>query len=401
LRGAREADIARSIEAINVIKAARVQLALPEQSVFLRESPASSASVMLTLQPGQSLAVTQVRAIRHLVAASVASLLPENVSIIDQSGALLSQADAAGDNASFALQVQIEDHYRRAIQDLLAPVIGRENFSTELHVDVDPTESQSTRETYPKNDTALRKEEGNRTNSPLPAAPAASGIPGALSNQPPPAAQLSLLPASAAPGSSPATAPTPSQSAETFNRAFEVGREISVTHQPVGRVRRLTVAVAVRATKDAKRPAAADVPALETLVKGAVGYDAARGDLVVVNARDFAVAAPPKVNFWDQPWFMPVVRQIFGVVSGLAVLWFIARPSWRYFKRQTEDRQQLLADLKHELSLAPEPQAITLDMIESTPRYADRAQLVRQYVRQDTERARQIVRQMIGGAAGG
>jgi flagellar M-ring protein FliF len=401
LRGAREADIARSIEAIDSIKAARVQLAVPEQSVFLRENQSPSASVMLTLQQGQSLSTSQVRAIRHLVASSVANMQPDNVSIVDQSGALLTQMDISADNAAFALQVQIEDHYRKAIQDLLSPVIGRDNFSTELHIDVDSTESQSTRETYPKNDAALRREEGNKSNTPVGTTSTAGGIPGALSNQPPTTPQLSTQSSNSRGTTNGVSGVGGTQSAETYARNFEVGREISVTHQPVGKIRRLSAAVIVRASKDAKRPSAADTASLEALIKGAVGYDATRGDLVVVNSRDFSSVEPAKVNFWDKPWFLTLVRELGALIVAGLVLFFVGRPALKHFKQRLNEQLAIGNGLESNPKGGILDQPVTVDMIEATPRYADRADLVRQYVKQDTDRAGKIVQNMMEDSGNG
>ena len=192
LRGAREADLARTIEAIDAVKTARVHLATPEASVFVRESKEPAASVMLTLQAGRSLSAAQVRAIRHLVASSVPNLSAEDVSVIDQSGALLSSDQTSADDHMFQLQMQMEERYRQAVVALLTPIAGPGNFSVEVHADVDASESQSTRETYPENDRALRSEEGNKSTNGT--AQETGGIPGATSNQPPPASQVTITP---------------------------------------------------------------------------------------------------------------------------------------------------------------------------------------------------------------
>ena len=196
LRGAREADLARTIEAIDAVKTARVHLATPEASVFVRESKEPAASVMLTLQAGRSLSAAQVRAIRHLVASSVPNLSAEDVSVIDQSGALLSSDQTSADDHMFQLQMQMEERYRQAVVALLTPIAGPGNFSVEVHADVDASESQSTRETYPENDRALRSEEGNKSTNGT--AQETGGIPGATSNQPPPASQVTITPPGAA-----------------------------------------------------------------------------------------------------------------------------------------------------------------------------------------------------------
>ncbi|WP_260580393.1 flagellar basal-body MS-ring/collar protein FliF [Sphingopyxis sp. PET50] len=184
LRGAREADLARTIEAIDAVRAARVHIAAAEPSLFVRDDKPATASVMLTLQNGRSLSDGQVQAIRFLVASSVPGMNADQVSVIDQRGALLSDSATSSDMQAFQLQTQMEDRFRRALDSLLGPMLGAGNYSVEVHADVDMSESQATRESFPENDRALRSEQVTRSVSGQGPAPAV-GIPGALSNQPP------------------------------------------------------------------------------------------------------------------------------------------------------------------------------------------------------------------------
>jgi len=397
LRSAREADLARTIEAIDSVKTARVHLATPEASVFVRESREPAASVMLTLQQGRSLSAAQVRAVRHLVASSVPNLSADAVSVIDQSGALLSADQASADDRMFQLQMQMEERYRQAVVALLTPIAGSGNFSVEVHADVDASESQSTRETYPENDRALRSEQRNTSIS----AGEGTGIPGALSNQPPTASQLVGAP----PGTNMGAGSAPTQSEENFTRSFDVGREIAVTHQPQGSLRRLSVAVALKDGKGAKRRSAADVTALENLVKGAVGFNADRGDVVAISARPFIEETPAIVRFWDQPWFFPLVQQIGAVLGAIVAFFLIGRPLIKAVKARmaaakedAETEQQLLAATPHR----PQPDgAVTIDMIQAASNYEARANLVRRFVKQDPQKAALVVRQMLGQRANG
>lgn len=395
LRGAREADLARTIEGIDTVKTARVHLAMPEPSPFLRDQSPPAASVMLTLQTGRTLSEAQVRAITHLVASSVPGLGAEQVSIVDQSGALLSQRDGAND-AAVAAQAQVEDRARAALATLLAPIVGAENYTAEIHADLDSAESQSTRETYPKDDRALRREEGNKTSgSSVP--PPAIGIPGALSNTPPTNAQASTTPPQ--PGASVAApANAGSSSDETYSRSFDVGREISVTHQPTGKLRRLTVAVALRDVKGAKPRTAAEIATIEALVKGAVGFDPARGDVVAIASRPFVETAPADaIAFYDKPWFMTLLRQIGALIAAVLAFFFIGRPMWRAMKaRATAQGNE--SDLANRLLAATADRPpVTLDMIEAAPSYEARANLVRDFVRQDSVKAANVVRELMAG----
>ena len=282
LRSAREADLSRTIETIDAVKSARVHVAAAEPSLFVRDDKPATASVMLTLQNGRSLSDGQVQAIRFLVASSVPGMNAEQVSVIDQRGALLSDTASGSDMKAFQLQLQVEDRFRRALDTLLGPMLGAGNYTVEVHADVDMSESQATRESFPENDRALTSERITRSTSGT--TPPAVGIPGALSNQPPQATTVTAEgPQPAAPGA-PGAPPAPGiESNENAARAYEVGREISVTHSPQGRLRRVSVAVALNQGKKALTQA--DLTKIDNLVKGAIGYDAARGDVVAINQR--------------------------------------------------------------------------------------------------------------------
>lgn len=402
LRAAREADLSRTIETIDAVKGARVHIAAAEPSLFVREDKPATASVMLTLQNGRSLSDGQVQAIRFLVASSVPGMNADQVSVIDQRGALLSDAATSTDMKAFQLQTQIEDRFRRALDTLLGPMLGTGNYSVEVHADVDMSESQATRESFPENDRALRSEQITRSTSGQ-AAPAV-GIPGALSNQPPQATTVTAT----APVPTPPGAPE-TQSNENSARAFEVGREISVTHQPQGRVRRVSVAVALNQGKKALTQA--DMAKIDRLVKGAVGFDQTRGDQVAISQRPFVQAEDSTPAFWDQTWFLPLIKQVGAILAALLAFLFIGRPLIRAAKERAAARAQRTAAIEESLLAATDNhpalsgpanrREITLDMIEAAPSYEARANLVRAFVRQDSARAALVVRQLMQEGARG
>lgn len=406
LRGAREADLARTIEAIDSVKSARIHLATPEPSPFVREDSAPAASVMLTMEGGRSLSNAQVSAIKHLVASSVPGLSPAEVSVVDQSGALLSQDDGGTDDKNFQLQLKVEERYRAAVTALLAPMLGAGNFSTEVHADVDFSESQSTRESYPKDDRALRREEGNKSTSAATETPAV-GIPGALSNKVPQATKVAVAPGGVETTATPSAPTKTGEIAETYSRNFDVGREISVTHQPVGRVRRLTVAVALRDSVGGKKRSKVELAQIDNLVKGAVGFDPARGDIVAISARPFAEATESSAKWWDSPLIMVGLRQLGGVVAALLVFFFVGRPLLRLLREKAQGASEE-AELERKLLGATAPGAapgtlrnVTLEMIEAAPSYEERASLVRNFVKQDSARAALVVRQLVQERANG
>ncbi len=405
LRSAREADLSRTIETIDAVKAARVHIAAAEPSLFVRDDKPSTASVMLTLQNGRSLSDGQVQAIRFLVASSVPGMNADQVSVIDQRGALLSDTASGSDMKAFQLQVQVEDRFRRALDTLLGPMLGIANYSVEVHADVDMSESQATRESFPKDDRAMTSEQITRTVSGT-GTPPAVGIPGALSNQPPQATTVTAN----APTATPAPAATPgTDSNENAARAFEVGREISVTHQPQGQLRRISVAVALNQGKKALTQA--DMTKIDSLVKGAIGYDAVRGDVVAINQRPFIKVEDTAPAFYDQGWFLPLIKQVGAILAALLAFLFIGRPMIRAAKERAATRAERNAALEESLLAATDGRPaltngsmgreITLEMIEQAPSYETRANLVRAFVRQDSARAALVVRHLMQEGARG
>lgn len=407
LRSAREADLSRTIETIDAVKVARVHIAAAEPSLFVREDKPATASVMLTLQNGRSLSDGQVQAIRFLVASSVPGMNADEVQVIDQRGSLLSDGVSNADMKSFQLQTQMEERFRRALDTLLGPMLGAGNYTVEVHADVDMSESQATRESFPKDDRALTSEQVTRTVSGEGNAPAV-GIPGALSNQPPQATTVTdSAPLPSAPGAAPATQ---TNSNENATRAYEVGREISVTHQPQGQLRRVSVAVALNQGKKALTQA--DIAKIDALVKGAVGYDATRGDQVAISQRPFAKVEDAAPAFYDAPWFMPLLKQIGAVLAAILAFFFIGRPMIKAAKARAAERAERNSKLEESLLAVADRQAlaapgtgsgreITLEMIEAAPSYEARANLVRAFVRQDSARAALVVRQLMQEGARG
>ena len=267
LRQARETELARSIQEIDAVAEARVHLATPEQSVFVRDNAAPSASVIVKLQPGRSLGDAQVSSIVNLVASSVPGMKPEGVTIVDQMGGLLtkganeSQLGIASDER-IAFQRRVEDKYRAQIVQMLTPLIGAGNFTTEVQADVDLNETQATRESYDKQGT-LRVEQGQWTGNGKDQGAAPGGIPGALSNTPPPASTLSAPQPAPSPtpaaGSGVTTPGVPSpvaavanavgdaaKASDQYSRAYDLGKEVSVSRTAPGTITRLSVAVLLR-----------------------------------------------------------------------------------------------------------------------------------------------------------
>jgi len=321
LKSAQEHDLAASIELIDAVENAQIHLAAPEPSVFIRDRAVPSASVLVTLARGRSLSEAQVRAIVHLVASGVAGLDAERVSVIDQSGMLLT-ADATGDLGESGRMLDVEARMaatvRQRIVALLTPILGRDNFSAQVTADLDFAENAATRESYDKG--ALASEQGSNSSETPP--PPARGIPGALSNTVPQAAQVSTTP----PAATVSVTPAPVGSS-TFARIYEVGKAVSVTRAVPGQLRRLSVAVVVRSTAlGAAKGQGAQLASLTDLVRGAVGFDARRGDVVTVATRAFVDPEAEAAAQWWRAYIAPGGYGVLGL-AGLAMLVFgIGRP---------------------------------------------------------------------------
>lgn len=421
IRAAREADLARTIEAIDVVQTARVHLAAEQPSVFVRERSNAAASVMLTLASGRTLGDGQVQAIVNLVASSVPGLAPEQVSVIDQNGHLLSRTggDAAGQASErqLAIQNQVEDRARQAITTLLTPIVGAGNFTTEVHAEMDFSETQSTREGFPENQRAMTAEEGqvSADGAGASGAPPAGGVPGALSNTPPPAAQVAAAPggAVAVPAQGAPAAATPAGAganrSENYNRRYAVGREVSVTRAQTGTVKRLSVAVALRNPEGRPRDIR-EIQQLEQLVRGAVGFDQGRGDVVALTSRTFAPTEDNAPSWWQAGWVSLVVRNLTALIIAVLVIFVFARPLLRRTQAALASRSangrvgraavggeiaNAIADRVDRSAGTELDVKVSLEMIEATRDYEKRAALIRAFVRQDPARAALVVRDLI------
>lgn len=429
LRQARETELAQSIQEIDAVAEARVHLAMPESTVFVRDNASPSASVVLRLQPGRSLSDAQVASIVNLVASSVPGMKPDAVTIVDQMGALLSQP-GDGNNVTKAsdmridFQRKIETKYREQLSQLLTPLVGAGNFSAEVQADVDLDETQATRESYDK-DGSLRAEQGNWTGDQK-GNSTPGGIPGALSNQPPPASTITApkpaTPASgqAQPGAAAANgaATTPAsgpqapadvvKQTDSYARAYDLGKEVSVTRASPGKVRRLSVAVVLRDPQTGKPRNQVEIQQITDLVRAAVGYDASRNDQVTVISRRFAAPADAdsKTPWYEASWVPVVARNATAIVIALLVLMLGVRPLARALMKKREEAAEPQAALAapeivideetgEPVMMPPRRPTVSIEMLEQTRGYDDRIAMVQGFTRDNPTRAALAVRDMI------
>src|SRR5258705_1545751 len=415
LRGAKEVDLARSIEAIDAVKTARVHLAVETPSGFVRDRAERAAPVILTLAPGRVLGPDQVQAVVHPAASSVPGLAPESVSVIDQNGTLLSSgsADPAGaaSDPQGAVQAKVEERYRATLNELLTPIVGAGNFTPAVHPALAFSESQATRETFPKDASALRRAEGGWTSAG--GKESAVGIPGALSNQVPTATTVAAAPGGqldpAAQQPAVGGTPTAGKSAENYTRNFATGREVSVSRQAPGTVRRLSVAVALRQPDGGTR-SRQELADIDALVKGAIGFDQQRGDVVALNAPTFAPVKDRAVGGWEASWGSMPARNLSALGIAALLILGVARPLMRKSGLSLRGKPKVLA-APSMIGDAPatagnaalaasehhesDPADITLKMIETAPSYEARAVLIRNFVRQNPDRAALALRDLL------
>lgn len=410
LRNARETELARTIEAIDAVQTAKVHLAVEAPSVFLRDRSEPAASVMLRLASGRALSAAQVSAIVHLVASSVPGLAPDGVSVVDQNGRLLSSAGGNGvaetSDKQVAVQARIEDRYRQNIVALLTPIVGADNFTTEVHADLDFSEVHATREGFPKEAATLRTEQGGWT-ADAAAQSAGGGIPGALANTPPPASEVAAAPGGvitpATPGAVDSAATAAGKTTENYTRSFAVGREVSVTRQQPGTVKRLSVAVALKNPEGGQARSKEELAALEALVKGAIGFDAERGDVVALSARAFAPIEETSETWYEAGWLAMLARNLTALAIAALIVFGVAKPLLKNGGSLLARRPAAApGQVGNEIAAALADQqrksqdmTVTLAMIEGAGSYETRAELIRNFVRQDPARAALVVRDLI------
>ncbi len=322
-----EGELARTIASMRGVRNARVHLAIPERSVFVRDAREPSASVFLEVFAGGRPEQEQISAIVNLVAGSIPMMNKEGVTVVDQNGNLLTgkesngDADRMGDQYDYTSRV--EERLTRSVASLISPIVGDGRYRAEVSADLDFSSVEQAEELFNPEQQAVRSEreltEQRTTGAP-------GGIPGALANQPPADA---TVPEQAAGGDGEGAAPQPVNVRRESTRNYEMDRTVSYVRQELGRIKRITVALAVDDMRvvDPQTGEVSYEPwpeqelqRLSMLVRDAVGYSAARGDSVTVMNTAFAPEETIQFEapgFWEQPWFWDLMKQ---VLAGLVIL---------------------------------------------------------------------------------
>lgn len=370
-RRALEGEIAQTIMSIQNVKSAKVLLALPQQSLFIRERKKPSASVMVNLYQGRSLDKGQIESIVHLVASSVPQLETDQITVVDQRGNLLNSKDSGSEGnlsiKQFEYKKNIEDHLMARVENILSPLVG-EGMRAQVSADVDFSQTDRTQEIFNPDLPALRSEQTSEEKNSL---SAVQGVPGALSNQPTAAGSApETLPnaqnqpgapaAGGAPGAQPPAATSETQSSgnqgsasKSATRNYELDKTITHTRLATGTLRRLSVAVVI----DDKHVAQADgsvqtqaysqedINRFSDLVRQAVGFDSSRGDQVTVTNVAFRlpteIEALPEQPFWEQGWFLDTLKQLAAAIVILLLLLGVLRPTMRILAGRDIQEKQL------------------------------------------------------------
>lgn len=407
-----EGELARSVETMASVAGARVHLAIPKPSVFVKEQQKPGASVVLALHAGHSLDAGQVSAIVHLISSSVPNMPSQAVTVVDQSGTLLSSArDSAAEQLMDATQLkyirQIEQDYVKRIEEILIPITGAQNVRAQVTASIDFSQTERTAEIYKPNQQPNQASVRSlQTVESLNGTTNTGGVPGALSNQPPvPATAPIVSPTNAAPGTAASNAAGNTHKELTTN--YEVDRTIQHTKLPVGNIQRLSIAVVVNnpstTDKDGKvtsRPYSdAEKAQITALIRETVGFDAKRGDsLNLLNsAFNNVQEIIPDIPLWKQPDMIALVKDVLKyllIAGGIGFLLFgVIKPAFKTIAEQSAAQEVAMA------AAAQHPHAGNAAGLyaaqQSANSYEDNLQLAKQLAKDDPKIVATVVKEWV------
>jgi len=407
-----EGELSRTIQAIQSVQSARVHLALSRGSAFLREQAKPSASVLVHLHPGRTLDATHVAAIVHLVSNSVPDLSTKSVTVVDQNGALLSgegSGAAAGgaETKQLKYRQETEQGYVKRIESILGPLLGASNVRAQVSAEIDFSEVEQAEETYKPNtkpeDAAMRAQQTTEVGKA--GANQGSGVPGALTNQPPAQA---TAPITAPPGAEQSAGAAAGATAASQRRdsaiSYEVDKSIRHTKIAQGRTKRLSVAVVVNdrkltdaAGKTTSKPLSdAEKAQITELVKGVMGYDEKRGDTVSVINSAFTMVPAEKiaeVPMWKDPSTLGVATDIGRYLLIGAFILFLVFKVLKPMAKNLSRPPVLPA--APALELLPDGAPVA-GALQHTDRYEAAVQTARQIAKQDPKVVANVVKNWVG-----
>ncbi len=407
-----EGELARSIQTLSSVQAARVHLAIPKPSIFLRDKQKPTASVLVNVFPGKSLDRAQIAGIAHLVSSSLPDLPIANVSIVDQNGSLLSSEGPqhAGDLDPNQLSYlhQMEQSYNKRVVEILSPILGAENVRAQITLDLDFSQTESTAEIFKPNtavaEASIRSQsisDAGGSNAGLPA----QGIPGALSNQPPGNATAPISGGGQTNPTAAANNAAGNVSVASGGRRdavtnYEVDKTVRFIRNPTGSVRRVSAAIVVNHRsvtaangKTSSSPLSpAEMKQINDLVREAIGYQEKRGDtLNVVNTafnrvKAEEVSSPP---FWENASTMATLKELGKtlLLAGLAfyLVFGLLKPILKHVATHAPPKNKAPSEEEYQ---ALEPIA---------PRPPDPVQVVRDIAKQDPRVVAGVVKNWVAG----
>ena len=435
LKNVQEQELSRSIAEIRNIKAARVHLALPEKSVFIRNQMAPTASVFVTLKSGRELDQTQVRAITNLISASVPGMSQNDVSIIDQYGSLLSDApddpnQILADN-QLEYRMRLENIYRSRIQSLLAPIVGARNVSAQVNIEIDFTRKEISQELVDPEKTATLSEQNSLNVS---AKKDAVGIPGAISNQPPSEAEVSQKDATAKNAGSEAKETFETKSSTNLTN-YEVSRKFETVTEASNVISRIDAAILVRDKKvtdpdtgeEVYEPISEKLKAeIDQLIRSAIGLKAERGDSLTITSQQFnEEIIGTVINWYETKWFRSIIEYSLFVILIAVVAIGVVRPMLSRLlvpTSSTNSVMELYAEAETMADLATQrnenmkaleveegetldsikaklkpkgKSGISADLLDTANTYDDKVALVRMIVGDEAGRVANVFKQMM------
>ncbi|MFQ2061137.1 lateral flagellar M-ring protein FliFL [Aeromonas veronii] len=358
-RHALEGELARTIIALDAVRSARVHLAIPKRTLFVgRDEEKPSASVMLDMQPGQSIEAGQVEAIANLVAGSISGMKPGAVTVVDQSGQLLSAE--LGDKVGFGKQSvqqmeyvrKLEQYIRQRANDMLYPMLGSTNFKVQIAADVNFNAVEETQQQLDPQ--GVVTQESNKSDKTIDAL--AMGIPGALSNRPPETAAKDEK-AGADKGNANANTATQQNDTRTerqeISKQYENSRTIVHTRYQQGRLERINVSILLNQQIAPEGGWSAEqLTQIRHMVERAVGFDETRGDQISLQAFDFNGAvqvAAPESSWWETPYWQDSLRYLVGGLLGLTLVFFGIRPLVKHLVRTQQQPDMEMSETEEDL----------------------------------------------------
>lgn len=420
-----EGELSRTIESLSPVQSARVHLAIPKPTLFVREQKLPTASVTVGLLPGRMLDEGQINAIVHMVSSSVTGLTAVNVIIVDQTGRLLTNNDnsqQSANNAQIKMTKEMESHLKQRIEDILSPLVGRANIHAQVTAQMDFSKVEQTSEEYKPNqkpdDAAIRSRQNSQSTQNSNGGP--GGVPGALSNQPA-SAPNAPIETNKDNKDTQQTANTRnttvnSQSDETTN--YEVDRKISHTQRQIGVVDRLSVAVIVNyhSQQGESGPEMKPLPPemmkqIDALTREAMGYSANRGDSINITNSLFTDESPIEAepSMLDNPQLIAQALDYGKILLIAIIAWFMWRfgikPQWvKYRKTQQAQADADVFVATQKIAPFVVEEEIDEEMDEKTRRRLTRqrvsaeiqSQRIREMAEKDPQVVAMVIRQWLG-----